>query len=112
MILFNVLGKWDPKKENLDPIYPLLISSVDLFVESIMYCLALQQVGRLKTMGGDLLISILRQMQTTEVLLANLQENVTIIRLFIVYPVNSGNACIQFVYIWRIRALMDFGERV
>ena len=61
-------------------------------------------------MGGDLLISILHQMQTTEVLLVNLQENAIIIRLFIVYPVNSRNGCVHFVFIWRIRASTDFSE--
>ena len=47
-------------------------------------------------MGGDLLISILHQMQTTEVLLVNLQENAIITRLFIVYPVNSRNGRVYF----------------
>ena len=63
-------------------------------------------------MGGDLLFSILHQMQAAEVLLVNLQENVTIIRSIIVYPVNSGNGCTHFVFIGRIHALKDFGERV
>ena len=86
MILFDVLGKWDPKNENI-----YILSTTHIFGRLV--CLKYNvlvgtEASRgLKTMGGDLLISILHQMQTTEDLLVNLQDQSTIYPL--IYCVSS-----------------------